>query len=60
MKPNFHIEINSFVSLIDELMMTYYMQGHGNQVNRLKNSFFDKDSKVKPTLSLILLGWVTL
>jgi hypothetical protein len=38
-------------SLIDQVMMTYYMQGHESQVNRLRNSYFDKNSKVKPTLS---------
>jgi hypothetical protein len=35
-------------------MMTYYMQGHESQVNnRLKNSYFDKNSNVKPTLYII-------
>lgn len=32
-------------------MTTYYMQGHESQVNRLRNSYFNKNSKVKPTLS---------
>ncbi len=38
-------------SLIDQVMTTYYMQGHESQVNRLRNSYFNKNSKVKPTLS---------